>query len=320
MHTHRTSFTALAIFSVGIALALAIAAFATPRAGAVGESAPLEGYAWSDTIGWISFDCAGPDECDQGDYQIMIASDGALTGYAWSDSIGWISANPADLSGCPSAPCEALLDDGELTGWLKALSAADGWDGWISLSGSGYGVTESNGTFDGYAWGSDVVGWVDFSYAHTTLTCEPTYSCSGQNIVNSCTGATTACVSPAYCSAGSAVCLYPPMDFEEFGDFSGHLQIVPGIVRSGDTTRVYWNVENADNCTVTGSNGDSWSGNFSGTSGQATSPILQSTTYTLQCTAPDGSVPASLSEDVNVIIVPVFCEVGAPGCDINPSQ
>ena len=55
----------------------------------------------------------------------------------------------------------------------NAGAAAGGWDGWIRLSGtatdgSPYGVSiMNNGSFsndvNAYAWGGDVVGWVDFS-------------------------------------------------------------------------------------------------------------------------------------------------------------
>jgi hypothetical protein len=43
-------------------------------------------------------------------------------------------------------------------------SRTDGWDGWISLNGDNYGVSFSSVTqrFSGYAWGSDVVGWINF--------------------------------------------------------------------------------------------------------------------------------------------------------------
>jgi len=35
------------------------------------------------------------------------------------------------------------------------------WDGWVSLSGSTYGPTRTGDTISGYAWGDDVVGWID---------------------------------------------------------------------------------------------------------------------------------------------------------------
>ena len=130
------------------------------------SSTPLTGYLWSDTIGWVSLNCTtDPTGCSGpgGNWGVQIpASSGALSGDAWSDNIGWVSFNSADLTGCPSGPCSATLNsDGTITGWAKALSADNnGWDGWISLSGSNYGLTYSGGTLGGYAWGDVNVGWL----------------------------------------------------------------------------------------------------------------------------------------------------------------
>jgi hypothetical protein len=139
---------------------------------AQGSTFPISGYAWSDTIGWISF--------NGGSYGLSVDESGTISGYAWSDNIGWISANAADLVGCPSGTCTANMDgDGVMTGWLRALSGgtsqSGGWDGFISLSGTGYGpVRQVDGSFAGYAWGDTVVGWVNFSYASTNYMAEPT--------------------------------------------------------------------------------------------------------------------------------------------------
>jgi hypothetical protein len=109
------------------------------------------------------------------------ASDGPVTGYAWSENLGWISFNAADLSGCPSAPCSAQRAGNKLQGWARIISIRDaatagnsgGWQGWIKLSSvSGdpvsYGVTmNADGTITkgqntSYAW-SNELGWIDFS-------------------------------------------------------------------------------------------------------------------------------------------------------------
>ena len=58
----------------------------------------------------------------------------------------------------------------------------NGWDGWISLSGTNYGISASS-TFSttnplsGYAWGADVVGWIDFSRVSISNLCSLTNSC-----------------------------------------------------------------------------------------------------------------------------------------------
>lgn len=138
----------------------------------------LNGYAWSDNIGWISFkDGATP---------VRIQDDGSLVGYAWSENVGWVQFG--GLSGFPNTTngSNAKLVGGDLTGWARVVSgitpkstATDnrgGFDGWISLSGSNYGTKITGTQFGGYAWGSDVVGWVDFKGVFTTVQKNP---CTG---------------------------------------------------------------------------------------------------------------------------------------------
>src|SRR5512133_3036518 len=69
------------------------------RAGA-GDA--LSGYAWSENIGWISFNCTNNNSCGtSGNYGVNVSTTN-LSGYAWSENIGWITFNSAELSGCPS--------------------------------------------------------------------------------------------------------------------------------------------------------------------------------------------------------------------------
>ncbi|OGG53424.1 hypothetical protein A3H16_03355 [Candidatus Kaiserbacteria bacterium RIFCSPLOWO2_12_FULL_53_8] len=282
---------------------------------------PLSGYAWSDTIGWISLNGST--------YGLSVATNGDISGYAWSDNVGWISANTSDLSGCPSNPCRAKLNGNNLTGWLKALAGGSaqsgGWDGFISLSGSNpnYGPKfESGSDLTGYAWGSTVVGWVDFSLAVGACTASNVYTCtgSGNNTVrhtavsSQCETTITdgpVCTSPAFCSAGSAVCLYPPIDFISVGDETGHLNARPRIVQKGLSTTLFWNIDNVTSCTVTGDDGENFPAGCSentcsaGAGGVPTAAINQQTTFTLVCTGVDGS---TLNESVIVNVVPVFQE------------
>jgi len=57
----------------------------------------LSGWAWSDALGWISFDCADLGICSTtGNYRVRLqpAGDGKNTffeGWAWSEIAGWIS-------------------------------------------------------------------------------------------------------------------------------------------------------------------------------------------------------------------------------------
>ena len=75
-------------------------------------------------------------------------------------------------------------------------------------------------------------------------------------------------------------------------------------VRSGQTTTLYWDIQNATSCTVAG-NGQSWNG-VSQTSGVTTSAITQSTRYTLTCLSTDTS---TFTDSVIINIVPAFREI-----------
>jgi hypothetical protein len=142
--------------------------------------------------------------------------------------------------------------------------------------------------------------------ASLTVSCTPAYSCSGHTIQrtdSSCNVINVAtCVAPAFCSAGSSVCLYPPPQFNSSGQYSGHLQVNPSILPEGSTTTVHWNISNVASCSVTGSNGDSWSG---ATGSHTSAAITQQTNYTLSCTGLDGS---SINESQMVDVVPLFQE------------
>ncbi len=62
----------------------------------------LSGFAWNDTIGWISF-CGGlgTSVCPgTQSYGVTIDANGNFNGYAWNDLDGWISFNCANNSSC----------------------------------------------------------------------------------------------------------------------------------------------------------------------------------------------------------------------------
>lgn len=157
------------------------------------------------------------------------------------------------------------------------------------------------------------------------------YSCQGNDIYviygNCSTAFSQTC--GWQCSGGACV-VPPPIGFEGFttestagsggaggggvGSFqaTGHLEVKPLLVRRGDYVRAFWNVTNVTNCTVTATNGDSWSTDSSGTSGQRSqNTILAQTVYTLFCNAlPDAAVP-TITETKTVNIIPEFQEASA---------
>lgn len=150
--------------------------------------------------------------------------------------------------------------------------------------------------------------------------CVPVYTCSGNGVLNSCTGVVTpcppgnpcasgqcqsrSCTAGYFCSgndlyfrsaqcvnsfiqacawgcAGSA-CLPPPSP-------TGTIKVNPSLISSGRTTQVTWSSTNTTACTVTENNpdiNDSWTG-VSGS--QQSSEIRRRTTYKLTCTGVDGS-------------------------------
>lgn len=131
------------------------------KAGA-GEN--VWGFAWSDNVGWISFNNTSGGGANN--YGVNITDNGTtgtLSGYAWSNNAGWISFNAGDLTGCPTAPCLALVNkaNGQVSGWAKFLTTND----WIRLRGNGCNVSinRETGDFFGWAWGGETGGWISFN-------------------------------------------------------------------------------------------------------------------------------------------------------------
>jgi hypothetical protein len=144
-----------------------------------GASDNVSGWAWSENIGWISFNnTTGGGATSSYGVNINLST-GDLSGYSWSENVGWISFNRADTGNPPAAPYNggsgpiANYDSASrrVRGWARALSYGGGWDGWIKL-GDSAGVWPAGGPqvsiavsneFVGWAWGSDVVGWISFN-------------------------------------------------------------------------------------------------------------------------------------------------------------
>ena len=157
-------------------VALAAGSFAFLAFAGAGHN--VGGFAWSENIGWVSFNNKAVDGIAGGggtDYGVNIASDGKMSGYAWSEYIGWISFNAADVAGCGGCSgdtCQAKVSgipnasgQHEISGWVKVLANGGGWDGCVSLRGSNYGVSidPATGDFHGWAWSDMVLGWLSFN-------------------------------------------------------------------------------------------------------------------------------------------------------------
>lgn len=144
--------------------------FVGPKEANAAIDGSVTGWAWSENIGWISFNSTNCDgnqdgltdrinysQCPVGqpiaNYGINIALDGSITGYAWSENIGWINFNPSGpYPACSAATCPAgspnysarLESTNKITGWVQACAGTvngdcnsadrtDGWDGWILM-------------------------------------------------------------------------------------------------------------------------------------------------------------------------------------------
>lgn len=294
---------------------------ATNACSSGSEGGNMLGFAWSETIGWISFNSSS-DPCTSQTYGMNIDEDGKLSGYAWSENIGWISANSSDLGGCPQSPCTARMEGNALKGWFKALSAeaaeSGGWDGWISLSGSSpeYGPTISGGVFSGYAWGSDVVGWIkfssgtdpsdqeDFEVVTTFTPClpDPNAQCVDathwDNICTPTIQENNACDPGYICSAGAVPCVVP-------GNATGEFWLSPSLVPTGNATQVNWDVIDTVSCRVFSDAGDEWFGGASGS--ETSSPILETTRFTLECSNSLGEATSTIAI-VYATLVPTWVE------------
>lgn len=154
--------------------------------------------------GWLKFNCAPDSDCGvRGgvDWGVHVELDdassqyGYFSGNAWSNNYGWLSFDPRTVSSCwnDNPTGNPTFDDvahvfmprGKISGWAKFIagddfpsgaSNDDGWDGCVNFSRSPYVGTTMNletGVLEGWAWGSDVVGWISFQNPECPL-CDAT--------------------------------------------------------------------------------------------------------------------------------------------------
>jgi hypothetical protein len=135
------------------------------------------------------------------------------------------------------------------------VDGAGGWDGFISLNcannggcgTSNYAVTLSGSNFQGYAWGSDVLGWLSFR----------------------CTS----------CGAGNHVVILGATTLPTIDSFTAN---PPSPIVSGGTTELSWTTTNATACTASaGSAG--WAGARPTNGSWLSGALVADTSYTLAC-------------------------------------
>lgn len=294
----KTLFFALALFVSSVVL------FSLGSDKAYAGTSDLRGWAWSSNIGWISFNSQDVG-AGGGPYVVQVStttgsSIGTVSGYAWSSSIGWIKFG--GLSGFPSGGSNATIDfsNGKVEGWARACagtingncstmeSRTDGWDGWISLSGTNFespdtsdngksakGITlginpaqtEAYGKLTGFAWGGDVVGWVSFS---------PIAGVGGSDGV--CVG-----------------CCGEDCDEGGGDNLICNLSPASTVISSGQSVSLTWST-NATSCTASGG----WSGTKNPTGSESFTPT-SNTVYNLEC-GDVAKTPTSCSMSSNVIV------------------
>ena len=159
----KASYNHMYIMNVFLKTVFAFLFFILPFSFAyAGQTDRVKGWAWSENIGWISMNCTNTDYCGTIEYGVTILGDNTtMNGYAWSSNIGWIDFSNAtfnSVSGVISGTAQVLAGEDKTT---------DGWDGIIQLSDTtpfAYNVdVQNNSEAEGWAWGSDVVGWVSFN-------------------------------------------------------------------------------------------------------------------------------------------------------------
>ncbi len=254
-------------------------------------SVPVSGWAWSSNIGWISFNSTNPTAGGGGSHSVTVSTTtaspniGVFGGYAWSSNVGWLSFNNGNTAH-PNATLD--LNTGAVNGWARFCSGTinkdcvsadrtDGWEGWVELSGTnhtspnGGGVkfgttTASGGAASGYAWGSDVVGWVDFTGVF----------CPG-------------------CVAGTTTPQTTPTVNIYANNTSDFIEIL-----SGSNVAISWNSTNASSCNITRTGSAlTWA---TGTSSSQSSGFLTATTtFTATCIGTSGG---EATDSVVVSVVP----------------
>lgn len=172
------------IFAFGVVFVffLSLVAYGTVNSSVLDN---VSGYAWSNYsdggMGWISFNCTSGSDCNISNFGVNIdPNSGLISGYAWTPNLGWLKFG--GLSGFPvgggTTTDNAKLTGNNITGWarfcsvfvsgcsgaLRSSTELGGWDGWVALSGTGYGVVKNGSALTGYAWGGPVnVGWINFT-------------------------------------------------------------------------------------------------------------------------------------------------------------
>lgn len=148
-----------------------------------GAQRAITGYAWSSNIGWITFNT----QRQSSGYDVAVNCPPTLSGGTNCDAyVDWGASGgiAVPVKGWARA-CSVYIDCTDPSRGLKETYETGNWDGWIALGDTdtsdsvSYGVklNTTTGQMSGYAWGSGVVGWVDFSGVTIVDDCTRTGIC-----------------------------------------------------------------------------------------------------------------------------------------------
>lgn len=226
-------------------------------------------------------------------------------------------ASPAGLAIIPASGVSETFYYGQGTyyGYGQSTYYGYGQSTYYGYGQASYIPGYSESTYYGYGQSSYTPGQSSYtggqsSYAPGQSSYSPSTCWDGSTPVG---GSCPPCPT-GYFDDGAGHCIPPSapsfVGFTTTQGFtaSGHLEVRPSLVRSGDKTRVYWNVSNVRDCTVTGTNGDRWTTLSSGASGQQTSAIGSRTDYTMFCHSLIGATPSTITETRTVNVIPRWFE------------
>ena len=165
--SHLISFLAIIIVSVSFGLFLNLqktqATGGSPVSGtAIFENLKAEGY----TQDYYTLYFDGNNGGTTGTMPINVTYDqtAGFGGSAWSPSYGWVQFNYTGVKNLAEAWSLKNPNDTESVEWANGLIKLSGSDGGTTGNMT-YGVTcpTTGGSCSGYAWGGNVIGWIDFS-------------------------------------------------------------------------------------------------------------------------------------------------------------
>jgi hypothetical protein len=211
---------------------------------------------------------------------------------------------------------------------------AGAWDGWIALRGTNHAITSNMATgmnADSYAWGSEVVGWIDMFSQVTFATTSATIwgnNCTVAQGASTCGTVLNWDIDNGALLPNLFRVTLPSLQLStnrtqtnfpvtiSLGNTTFHarsgtsptmdLNAIPPIVRRGNTATINWSLSSlaGNTCVINGPGITNLAvGTVSGS--VQTGPIMNTATVRMTCTGAYGTVEERLSIEV----IPVAVEV-----------